>query len=359
MPMNLVIQQKRKELGLTQEQVAKYLNVSIPAVSKWEKGSTSPDISLLAPLARLLKVDLNTLFCFQEDISEQEMGCVCRGIMEIAQKEGVASAFGAAKQKIHEYPHNEALLQCLTFQLDGLLAISGLPDHEVRCYDDMLAQWYHKLAGSSDGKISNSASYMMVSRFIRNGEYGKAQEVLDSMPDKEDAFSSMADKQMLQTNIYLCQGETEKAIKGLQNALLLALNKVQMLLYKMVDAQLADGSVQAAKDVADIASQMPGLFGLWEYNSFVAPLQVAGAKKDAGECICLLRKLLETMRTPWDMGNSPLFNRIAKVSDPKQMLPAILLELERDAAYDFLRDHSEFKELVSEYKAWVESEIIP
>ena len=125
MPMNLVIQQKRKELGLTQEQVAKYLNVSIPAVSKWEKGSTSPDISLLAPLARLLKVDLNTLFCFQEDISEQEMGCVCRGIMEIAQKEGVASAFGAAKQKIHEYPHNEALLQCLTFQLDGLLAISG------------------------------------------------------------------------------------------------------------------------------------------------------------------------------------------------------------------------------------------
>ena len=30
--------EKRKELGFTQEQVAKYLNVSIPAVSKWEKG---------------------------------------------------------------------------------------------------------------------------------------------------------------------------------------------------------------------------------------------------------------------------------------------------------------------------------
>ena len=37
MPMNLVIQERRKELGLTQEQVAEYLNVSIPAVSKWEK----------------------------------------------------------------------------------------------------------------------------------------------------------------------------------------------------------------------------------------------------------------------------------------------------------------------------------
>lgn len=38
MPMNTVIQEKRKELGLTQEQVAEYLNVSTPAVSKWETG---------------------------------------------------------------------------------------------------------------------------------------------------------------------------------------------------------------------------------------------------------------------------------------------------------------------------------
>ena len=51
---------------------------------------------------------------------------------------------------------------------------------------------------------------MMVSRFIRNGDYDKAQEILDLMPDKEDAASSMADKQILQINIYLRQGETEK-----------------------------------------------------------------------------------------------------------------------------------------------------
>ena len=38
MPMNQVIQEKRKALGLTQEQVAAYLHVSAPAVNKWEKG---------------------------------------------------------------------------------------------------------------------------------------------------------------------------------------------------------------------------------------------------------------------------------------------------------------------------------
>ena len=44
----------RKAKGLTQEQLADMLGVSAPAVSKWETGSSYPDISLLCPLARAL-----------------------------------------------------------------------------------------------------------------------------------------------------------------------------------------------------------------------------------------------------------------------------------------------------------------
>ena len=49
------IKNYRKTARLTQEQVANYLGVSTPAVNKWEKGNTYPDISLLPALARLLK----------------------------------------------------------------------------------------------------------------------------------------------------------------------------------------------------------------------------------------------------------------------------------------------------------------
>ena len=38
MNINQVIRNKRKELSLTQEQVADALGVSTPAVNKWEKG---------------------------------------------------------------------------------------------------------------------------------------------------------------------------------------------------------------------------------------------------------------------------------------------------------------------------------
>ncbi len=54
MSMDQIICEKRKALGLTQEQVANYLGVTTPAVNKWEKGTTCPDIALLPALARLL-----------------------------------------------------------------------------------------------------------------------------------------------------------------------------------------------------------------------------------------------------------------------------------------------------------------
>ncbi len=38
MKINEVIREKRKELFLTQEQIAERLGVSTPAVNKWEKG---------------------------------------------------------------------------------------------------------------------------------------------------------------------------------------------------------------------------------------------------------------------------------------------------------------------------------
>ena len=38
MEMKDVIRKKRRECGLTQEQVASFLGVSTPAVNKWESG---------------------------------------------------------------------------------------------------------------------------------------------------------------------------------------------------------------------------------------------------------------------------------------------------------------------------------
>ena len=53
--------QLRKEKGFTQQEVADRLFVSNKAVSKWERGQSLPDISLLTPLAQLLEVSVAEL----------------------------------------------------------------------------------------------------------------------------------------------------------------------------------------------------------------------------------------------------------------------------------------------------------
>lgn len=52
----------RTERGLTQEQIAGRVNVSAPAVSKWERGEAFPDVALIPALAAELDVSTDKLF---------------------------------------------------------------------------------------------------------------------------------------------------------------------------------------------------------------------------------------------------------------------------------------------------------
>ena len=56
-----LIRRLRNEKGFTQSQLAERLLVSAKAVSKWENGQGLPDISLIAPLAETLGVELKTM----------------------------------------------------------------------------------------------------------------------------------------------------------------------------------------------------------------------------------------------------------------------------------------------------------
>ncbi len=51
----------RKEKGLTQKQLADALNVTDKAVSKWERGLSFPDISMLEPISELLDISITEL----------------------------------------------------------------------------------------------------------------------------------------------------------------------------------------------------------------------------------------------------------------------------------------------------------
>lgn len=61
MNIGTVIRTQRKGCGLTQEEMAKRLGVTASAVNKWESGASLPDVTMLAPIARLLGITVDTL----------------------------------------------------------------------------------------------------------------------------------------------------------------------------------------------------------------------------------------------------------------------------------------------------------
>lgn len=66
MEFRKILKEKRKELGLTQEQLAKDLNVSRSAISNWEIGRNYPDIETLITISNVFNIPLDYLL--NEDI---------------------------------------------------------------------------------------------------------------------------------------------------------------------------------------------------------------------------------------------------------------------------------------------------
>ncbi len=56
------IRRLRKDRNMTQRDLALRLNVSIQAVSKWERSYSYPDVTLLVPIADIFSVTLDELF---------------------------------------------------------------------------------------------------------------------------------------------------------------------------------------------------------------------------------------------------------------------------------------------------------
>lgn len=185
MKFHEILRQRRLALGLTQEQLAQRLGVSAPAVNKWERNNSYPDITLLPPLARLLEVDLNTLLSFQEELTEEEIGAFANVLGERAQQEGCEAAFRLARDKLREYPNSDLLAYTAAQILDGALVLwkrgENDPEREQAWKGEILAL-YRRCADSGDRRVRERAERMLISQYMAQGELEQAEEQLARLP---------------------------------------------------------------------------------------------------------------------------------------------------------------------------------
>ena len=324
MTIGEVIREKRKELELTQEQVAQRLGISAPAVNKWERGSTYPDITILPALARLLNTDINTLLCFQEEVSDEEAARICSEIVEIMEADGADAAFRAAEQKLREYPNCGKLIYRVAVTMQGLTMISGDWSISEETYRTKIYSWYERvLECIGDERLKDSAAYMLAGNYIQNNEYEKAQEMLNSLPEQG------TDKRMLKARLLLKQEKNDEAAVLLER-MLMELTSV----------------------------------GLYPILSML--LEIACREDDlerAEKIVEYIREMLKMLTEPPHMSQSVLFCHIysrkerakydqALKAYAEKILPALVTEMKSNEEYSFLWENEEFQrmtEKVSEH----------
>ena len=122
MDIGVVIKKYRKEAGMTQEEMANRLGVTTPAVNKWENSNSKPDIELLAPIARLLDISLDTLLSFYEKLSDTEIEEIIRKMDRMFSEEGYEKTYEWALRLIKEYPNCNMLIWQAAPMLDIVCA---------------------------------------------------------------------------------------------------------------------------------------------------------------------------------------------------------------------------------------------
>lgn len=347
MKLNEQIREHRKKVGLTQEQVANYLGVSTPAVNKWESGSTYPDITLLAPLARLLKIDLNTLFTFHESLSKEEVGWFCNEVGDEINSKGFQAGYSAATAKLQEYPNCDLLRYSLSMLLEANLELATLASEDRAEYERQLILWYEQAANGQDEEIRDAATNILANKYLACGKIEEAQKLIDLLPDKR-----MVDKQMLKINILLKQRKYDEAATMAEMKIFSDIAAVQNYFIKLIDIDLLLNETDAAACVADISQKFATIFGFWEYNAHVCPLQIAVASKDIPKSIELIRAMLNSALTP--IKAPAMFRHLPTkpIEDDfgSRVISLMLYQFETDNEYEFLRSNSDFQDLIVEYR---------
>ena len=317
MKIHEVIKEKRKALNMTQEQMAVYLGVTAPAVHKWEKGTSIPDVTVLPALARLLKVDLNTLFSFERELSDTEINLFCNEVVARIQAEGYDAGFILAKEKIREYPNCEKLIFHLASLLDGGLTIFCVEEPEK--YSNEIETLYERAAKSEDEKIRNSANQLLIYKALYKKEFEKAKKLWEKLPDP------VPDKKMIKATICNHQENYEEATKLLEERLYGLATELQNCLVNLMQTFEKTEKVEEMQFCAETLKCHIDNLGLWQYGKHMVDYQMAVTRNDKEGIAEFSRKMLESMDEEYRIQDFPLYREHSggKNSDMSMMKKAI------------------------------------
>lgn len=161
----------RKNKNISQEVLANYLGVSFQAVSKWEKGETLPDVTLIPAIACFFEVSTDELFDFNRLETEQKVLKLCGEIADW-RNDRPEEAEKAYRELLRQYPGNDIIMANL------LYVLQNLGKHE-----ETITLCKTVMAGTGYDDIRFDAARIMAETYKEMGEYALCKQAIDLIPE--------------------------------------------------------------------------------------------------------------------------------------------------------------------------------
>ncbi|WP_315067750.1 helix-turn-helix domain-containing protein [uncultured Clostridium sp.] len=283
-----VIRKCRKEENLTQEQVANYLNISASAVNKWENGISYPDITLLSPLARILKIDVNTLLAFNEELTATEVNKLGREVSEIVSKDGYQKAFERGSDLIKQYSSCDELISRIASILRLFLVTSKVGEKDK--YERKIIAWMELVAAGSNEKAASMAKISLAAIYRDRKEYEKAQEILDKIPE----FELDIERKIQQALIFESSEKIDEAYGVCEDILFKDAQETIAALFLIIRMLVKENKFSEAEEYIERAKKLVEAFDLGEYQKYSFDLYLAKESQDKEKTIELIINMVNT-----------------------------------------------------------------
>ena len=358
MKINELIKDKRQELGLTQAYIADYLGVSVQAVSKWEKGASYPDIILLPVLARLLKMDLNTLFSFNESLTESEINqFLSKLVANMKAPQDFDNVFEMGIQKVRQYPNCELLARNVALLLEQFLIIHKIENRSK--FQEHIDQIYEKVLNSNDQQLRNETILIRIPFLLEAKDYDKAETMINGLPD------SSLDKRVWQAEVYLKQERFSEAEEIYEKKLIDIVDDLHMVLWGLSLTSIHQNQFENADYYANTHKWVMKLFDLPDYTNYIVQLDITMARKDVNNGIHVLKQLFNAFKTIHEPSSNPFrlvmekYNTL-KLEDDSTISDLLtdswIKEIKHSVEFESIRHHSEFDKLILAFEKESEGE---
>ncbi len=342
MEIGKVIRKYRKIKNMTQEEMAGRLGVSGSAVNKWEKGVSYPDIALLAPIARLLGITLDTLLLFQEKLTEEEIGRMVQELDNMLKEKPYENGFGWAKEQLVLYPDCGQLLWQFAVILDTRRLTGDVKDAEQ--YDGVITQWYTRALESGDEEARLRAAESLAGFYQRKEQYEKAEEYLAYFSDQNP------EKKRRQADIYRMTGRKEEAYQAYEELLFSDCQRLTLTMQCIYMLALEDGDMDKASLLVKKQGQLARLFDMGEYQEASGALELAAIEKNEEKTVDIMERMLASVKSIGGFVKSPLYEHMTFKEINEEFLEQMeqkLLECFRDReTFGFLEGNERYAALL-------------